>query len=30
MNSEHTPELGWRPRYGDWREGLKAVLAAEG
>lgn len=23
-------ELGWRPLYADWREGLKAVLAAEG
>jgi nucleoside-diphosphate-sugar epimerase len=22
-------ELGWRPRYADWREGLRAVLAAE-
>ncbi len=22
-------ELGWRPRYPDWREGLKAVLASE-
>lgn len=22
-------ELGWRPRYADWRDGLKAVLAAE-
>ena len=23
-------ELGWRPRFADWRDGLKAVLAAEG
>lgn len=23
-------ELGWRPRHADWRDGLKAVLAAEG
>lgn len=23
-------ELGWRPRYADWRDGLKAVLAVEG
>ena len=22
-------ELGWRPRYADWRDGLKAILAAE-
>lgn len=22
-------ELGWRPRYADWRDGLKAVLAVE-
>jgi len=22
-------ELGWRPRYADWRDGLKAVLASE-
>ena len=22
-------ELGWRPRYPDWRDGLKAVLASE-
>lgn len=22
-------ELGWRPHYADWRDGLKAVLAAE-
>ncbi|MBX7248417.1 MAG: NAD(P)H-binding protein [Caulobacteraceae bacterium] len=22
-------ELGWRPRYADWRNGLRAVLAAE-
>ena len=22
-------ELGWRPQYRDWREGLKAVLASE-
>lgn len=22
-------ELGWRPRYADWRDGLKAVRAAE-
>lgn len=22
-------ELGWRPTYADWRDGLKAVLAAE-
>jgi nucleoside-diphosphate-sugar epimerase len=22
-------ELGWRPKYADWRDGLKAVLAAE-
>ena len=22
-------ELGWRPKYADWRDGLRAVLAAE-
>lgn len=29
-NAPAKAELGWRPRYADWREGLKAVLAAEG
>lgn len=29
-NARAKAELGWRPRYADWRDGLEAVLAAEG
>lgn len=29
-NARAKAELGWRPRYPSWREGLEAVLAGEG
>ncbi len=29
-NARAKAELGWTPRFADWREGLRAVLAAEG
>lgn len=28
-NARAKAELGWRPRYADWREGLSAILAGE-
>ena len=29
-NAQAKAELGWRPAHADWRDGLEAILRAEG